>query len=148
MHWGRTAGNTACILGTGDRKALAARTKPPDCQKALKHLSTAAAAAVAPLRGAGRPSRLALTVNASAGPLPVPVGRGCLVQDLQRGRPAVGDAGPGAGHPPPPDALRASDPGLHRGEPASAAPSPLTRVHAQSKHKQLASRQSLGKESK
>lgn len=48
--------------------------------------------------------------------LPVLVGSGCLVQDVQRRWPAVWDAGPGTGDSPPPVFVWAGDPGLHRGE--------------------------------
>lgn len=48
--------------------------------------------------------------------LPVLVRSGCLVQDVQWRWPALWDAGPGAGDPPPPVFVWAGDPGLHRGE--------------------------------
>lgn len=51
----------------------------------------------------------------------VPVGGGGLVQSLQRGGVAVGDAGAGARHPPPPEPVRAGHPGVHRGNPAAHA---------------------------
>lgn len=54
--------------------------------------------------------------------LPVLVGSGCLVQDVQWRWPAIWDAGPGAGDPPPPVFVWAGDPGLHRGENQAGRP--------------------------
>lgn len=47
------------------------------------------------------------------------------MQDVQRRWPAIRDAGPGAGDPPPPVLVRAGDPGLHRGEHQAGHPGVL-----------------------